>query len=115
MHSAPFSEMQVIMMSWVQCFLICCATAMAGLVHADTAGPDPSQLLAAGCFGCHGTDGQSRPGLAKLAGVPRSSLVQIMQDFKNDRRQGTLMNQLAKGYEDAEIEALAQYFSQQKP
>jgi cytochrome c553 len=106
---------QVIQMNSVKRFLACGCMLISGLVQADPSNLETSRNLAAGCFNCHGIDGQARPGLPKLAGWPSASMVQIMQDFKNDRRQGTLMNQLAKGYDEADIEALAQYFAQQKP
>ncbi len=93
----------------VSCMLI------GGMTHAAPLTPDQTRQLAAGCANCHGTDGQARMGMPVLAARNRSDLVELMQDYKNDRRQGSLMNQLAKGYEDAEIEALAQYFSQFKP
>jgi cytochrome c553 len=37
-----------------------------------------------------------------------------MLDFKSGRRPATLMHQLAKGYSDAEITAIAGYFAAQK-
>jgi cytochrome c553 len=37
-----------------------------------------------------------------------------MQDFKAGRRTGTIMPQLAKGYTDPQIEALAAWFAAQK-
>jgi cytochrome c553 len=102
-------------MNPVKSILTCCCILICCLAQADAITPEQSRHLAAGCFNCHGTDGYARPGLSKLAGWPSASMVQIMQEYKSDRRQGTLMNQLAKGYDEAEIEALAQYFSQQKP
>jgi cytochrome c553 len=38
-----------------------------------------------------------------------------MNAFKNDKRQGTIMHQIAKGYTDAEITQMAAYFAAQKP
>jgi cytochrome c553 len=49
-----------------------------------------------------------------LAGKPREDLVKTMQDFKAGRKPATLMHQLSKGFSDAQIEAIAQFFSQQK-
>jgi len=93
----------------IACMMIC------SLVQADVITPESSRQLAAGCANCHGTQGHARPGLPPLAGMSRSDMVQTMQDYKSDRRKGTVMNQLAKGYEDDEIQALARYFSQQAP
>jgi cytochrome subunit of sulfide dehydrogenase len=74
------------------------------------------QSLAATCANCHGTqgravDGASVPG---LAGLPASYLAEQMRAFKGGTRPATVMHQLAKGYNDAQIDALAAYFAQQK-
>lgn len=74
-----------------------------------------ARLLAANCANCHGTDGRSQGGMPSLAGLPKPYIVLQMQDFRSDKRVATVMHQLAKGYTDAEIDALAGYFSSVKP
>jgi sulfide dehydrogenase cytochrome subunit len=71
--------------------------------------------MASTCAACHGTGGRTAPGssVAGLAGRPPSSLVEAMKDFKDGKRQATVMHQLAKGYSDAEVAALAAYFEKQ--
>jgi cytochrome c553 len=78
--------------------------------------PDPNlgRNLAAACANCHGTNGVSQPGMPSLAGRKRASLVQPMQDFRSGRRPATVMHQIAKGYSDEQVEAIAAYFSAQK-
>jgi cytochrome c553 len=49
-----------------------------------------------------------------LAGVNKDDLVKSMQDFKTGRRPATVMHQLAKGYSDDQIVAIAAYFAAQK-
>ncbi|NDH57047.1 MAG: cytochrome C, partial [Betaproteobacteria bacterium] len=49
-----------------------------------------------------------------LAGQSKSYLVEQMKAFKEGRRTGTIMHQLAKGYTDEQIEAMASYLSAQK-
>lgn len=66
---------------------------------------------AAACSNCHGTNGVSAPGRETLAGMPEEMMVKKMQDFKLGRTQATLMHQLAKGYDDAQIAAIAKYFA----
>jgi len=70
--------------------------------------------LAAACANCHGTNGVSTGGMPPLAGQPRQYLVQTLKDFRDGRRPGTIMPQLAKGYADAQIEALSDYLAMQK-
>lgn len=73
------------------------------------------RALAANCAACHGTQGRAAPGspVAGLAGRPRDELVQVMAQFKSGQRPATVMHQIAKGYSDAEIAAMAEYFSKQ--
>lgn len=72
--------------------------------------------LAASCAQCHGTQGRAHEGAAlpSLAGQPKVALLSSLQAFKAGTRPATVMHQLAKGYSDAQIEALATYFAAQK-
>ena len=76
--------------------------------------PDQARLLAANCANCHGTEGRSQGGLPALNGVPKATLIALLQDFKSGKRPATIMQQLAKGYTDAEIDGIAGYFSSLK-
>ena len=71
--------------------------------------------LAANCAACHGTQGKPAAGstLAGLAGRPKEEIVQVMGQFKSGQRPATVMHQIAKGYGDDEIAAIAEYFSRQ--
>ena len=69
---------------------------------------------AAGCANCHGTQGQAQPGNESLAGMSKPDIVKKMQDFKLGRKPATVMHQLAKGYSDEQIDAIATYFAAQK-
>jgi len=93
------------------------ATAIAGANGAIAQGADskPARSLAASCANCHGTGGVSVGDVESLAGKPREDIVRKMQEFKSGARPATIMNQLAKGYTDEQIEALASWFAAQKP
>jgi cytochrome c553 len=69
---------------------------------------------AAACANCHGTDGRAQPGMESLAGSNKDDMVKKMQDFKSGRKPATIMHQLAKGYSDDQIVAIAGYFAAQK-
>jgi len=73
------------------------------------------RALAANCAACHGTNGRPAPGstLAGLAGKPKGELLTAMTQFRAGKKPATLMHQLSKGYTEAEIEAMADYFSRQ--
>ncbi|HEX4943551.1 MAG TPA: c-type cytochrome [Usitatibacteraceae bacterium] len=97
----------------------------AGLAVAQQPAPPafaPSNLspagirsLAANCAACHGTNGRPASGstLAGLAGKPRNEMSNSLTQFKEGKKPATVMHQLAKGYSDEELEALADYFSKQ--
>ena len=63
-----------------------------------------ARSLAASCANCHGTGGVSVGDVESLAGKPREEIVRKMQEFKSGARPATVMNQLAKGYTDEQIE-----------
>jgi cytochrome c553 len=71
------------------------------------------EALAATCANCHGTRGEpiKKPAVPGLAGIPANYFKEQMQGFKSGQRQATVMHQIAKGFSDAQIEELAQYFA----
>jgi sulfide dehydrogenase cytochrome subunit len=88
--------------------------ALSGLAQAQI---DPLHVRswAASCAACHGTNGHAQPGMIALAGVPKEVTIQKMLDYKAGRvPAATIMHQLAKGYSDEQIAAIAGYFAAQK-
>jgi len=98
--------------------LMSCLTAslLCTSAFAQTAAPSALQIRswAAGCANCHGTNGVAEPGHVSLAGQNADLMLKNLLDFKEGRRPATLMHQLAKGYSDAELKAIATYFAAQK-
>ena len=82
---------------------------------ATAADPNLARNLAASCANCHGTNGVSQGGMPSLAGQPKAELQRKLQDFKAARTPATIMHQLAKGYSDAQIELMAEWFAAQRP
>ncbi len=98
-------------------FLIAALMGTATVASAQTAStPDPLTVRswAAGCANCHGTNGRAEPGNESLAGANKDEMVKKMLDFKAGRKPATIMHQLAKGYSDEQIVAIAGYFAAQK-
>jgi cytochrome c553 len=101
------------------------ALGAAGVVFAQQPAPPapsfaPSDLsapgvraMAANCAGCHGTNGRAEPEttVLGLAGMKRDQFVRSMTQFKEGKKAATLMHQIAKGYSEAEIAALGDYFA----
>ncbi len=74
-----------------------------------------ARSLAATCANCHGTDGRSvTKEVPALAGQPKQFLISQMKAFQEGKRPATVMQQIAKGYTDAQLELLAGYLSAQK-
>ena len=75
-----------------------------------------SASLAATCANCHGTNGKAVAGstVTSLAGLDKDYLKAQMMAFKAGTRTATVMHQISKGYNDAQIESLANYFAAQK-
>jgi cytochrome subunit of sulfide dehydrogenase len=75
-----------------------------------------ARALAATCANCHGTQGVAvaNATVPGLLGLPGPYIVEQMKAFKAGTRPATVMHQLAKGYSDAQIEAIAAYFAAQK-
>jgi cytochrome c553 len=90
--------------------------ALHGAASAQEAQPLAVRSLAATCAACHGTQGRAVDGavVPGLAGVPSAYLSEQMKGFKSGARQATVMNQIAKGYSDTQIEQLAAFFAAQK-
>lgn len=66
--------------------------------------------LANACAGCHGTDGASPGPTPAINGLSAEDMAALLTSFKSDEVAVTIMNRIAKGYTDAEIQALAAYF-----
>ena len=91
--------------------LVAAALALAA-VAAHAQDNPVARSLAATCANCHGTEGRSvTQEVASLAGLPKEHIVAQMKAFRDGTRPATVMQQLAKGYSDAQIELVADYFS----
>jgi len=91
------------------------AMALAMLPLGAAAQETAARSLAASCAACHGSEGRSvSKEVIALAGLPKEHIVSQMKAFKDGTRPATVMHQLAKGYTDQQIDAIAGYFAAQK-
>ena len=76
-----------------------------------------ARSLAASCAACHGTlgHGVDNATVPPLAGQPAAQTVELFKAFRSGARSGSVMPQIAKGYSDAQIEAIAGLLAQEKP
>jgi sulfide dehydrogenase cytochrome subunit len=68
--------------------------------------------LANSCAICHGTDGKPpRGGIERLAGMKPKEFIDAMHQMQKGGTEGHLMTYVARGFSDAEIKQMADYFS----
>ncbi|HMV05333.1 MAG TPA: c-type cytochrome [Accumulibacter sp.] len=96
-------------MKWLLPLLGLVAAASLGAAEPTPASSYP--YLAANCLNCHGSEGRFNPAIPSIAGRDKAFLLETLKAYKAGTKAATIMNQLAKGYTDEEIAALADYFS----
>lgn len=70
--------------------------------------------LASTCAGCHNITGNAVPGMPSVSGQSKDALLRKLKDYKAGRQPATVMQQLAKGYSDEQLELIAAYYAAQK-
>lgn len=80
------------------------------LAKPASARPDAARIASA-CEGCHGDRGRGSGEIPGISGLSESLFVQKMNDFRSDRSPSTVMNRIAKGYQDADFVNLARFFA----
>ncbi|WP_354682740.1 c-type cytochrome [Cupriavidus necator] len=105
--------------------LLACVLCGAQPALADAVAPTPASITsttdtalrarsqAAACTSCHGPAGRAPAGspIPSLAGRPQAELVTQMQAFKAGTRPATVMHQIARGYSDEQVAAIAAWFA----
>jgi cytochrome c553 len=85
---------------------------IAAAVTASAASGQPPPGAAA-CSGCHPASARVTSPVVRLAGLERDAIVRALQEFRSGQRAGTIMDRIAKGFTDEEIQALAAWFAAQ--
>jgi len=76
-----------------------------------SAQPPVGRDLAANCFQCHGTDGRAEKGMPSIAGKDADSLFKKTREYQLKDKPNDIMARQAKGYTDAQISQIAEYFA----
>ncbi len=63
------------------------------------------------CYSYHGTDGKSVGDMPTIAGKSEKFIAEKLKSFRKGTDDPTVMNRIAKGFTDAEIEAIAKFFA----
>ncbi|NCC27050.1 MAG: cytochrome c4 [Gammaproteobacteria bacterium] len=81
---------------------------------AEVEAKDAREIVAAECVACHGMDGNGPvPTFPKLAGIQQEYLAKQLLELANGTRRSDVMKPIAEKYSQAELFALATYFSGQ--
>jgi len=93
--------------------LVAAAIGLGSVAAAVLASAEPP-AGAASCTGCHPVSSRVTSSVPRLAGLDRAAIVRAMQDFRSGQRAGTVMDRIAKGFTDDEIQAIAAWYATQK-
>jgi cytochrome subunit of sulfide dehydrogenase len=92
-------------------YLVAGMVAWATCAYAAAPEPPPG---ASACSGCHPASSSLRTGVPPLIGRNPADIVAAMQGFRSGQRAATVMDRIAKGFSDAEIEAIAAWYANQR-
>jgi cytochrome c553 len=99
---------------WLRCAVV--SVLAWGAAMTVGAAPTPLKERLQLCASCHNPDGNSViPDNPKLAGLDAAYLARQLIDLKSGKRKSPTMFAIMQMVEAGEIEALADYFSEQKP
>jgi len=68
---------------------------------------------AASCLGCHAAAADGSP-VPALGSFTAEQIVTAMQAFRSGSRPATVMDRIAKGFSDDEVEAIADWYARSK-
>jgi cytochrome subunit of sulfide dehydrogenase len=69
---------------------------------------------AASCSGCHPASPHVTSPVPRLAGRDQAAIVQAVKEFRSGKRAGTVMDRIAKGFTDEEVQAIAAWYAAQR-
>ena len=87
--------------------------AAVGQTARDVTDDNIGQTIGVTCFGCHGYNGVSQGVAPSLRG--RRDIAATLVEFKSGRRHGSIMDRIAKGYSDTEMDAVGRFFAEMGP
>ena len=90
------------------------ALSLAFLSSAPAFALDAAPAGAGACSGCHAAASGVASPVPRLAGLDAADMVKAMQAFRAGTRPATVMDRIAKGFNDAEIQAIAEWYARQR-
>ena len=93
--------------------LLAAAVGLVSIAAAAVAAAEPPPGAVA-CTGCQPASSRVSGPVPRLAGQDQAAIVRAMQEFRSGVRTGTVMDRIAKGFTDAEIQAIAAWYAGQR-
>ena len=93
--------------------VLAAAIGCASIAAAAVAAAEPPAGAAA-CSGCHPTSARVTSSVPRLAGLDQARIIRAMEDFHSGQRAATVMDRIAKGFTDDEIQAIAAWYASQR-
>jgi cytochrome subunit of sulfide dehydrogenase len=91
-----------------------CAAIVVGSTTTGLAGSFEPPVGAMACSGCHPEGSGVETSVPRLAGRKAQEIVAQMRALRSGQRGATVMDRIAKGYSDAEVEAIAKWYEAQQ-
>jgi cytochrome c553 len=88
-----------------------CLSAFAAGAAAAPVVPPPG---AASCTGCHAPSANVETNVPRIAGLGAAEIVAAMEAFRSGQKPATVMDRIAKGFSEAEVGAIAEWFGKQQ-
>jgi cytochrome subunit of sulfide dehydrogenase len=89
------------------------AIGLVSITAAAVASAEPPAGAAA-CSGCHPASARVTSPVPRLAGLDQAWIIRAMEDFRSGKRAATVMDRIAKGFTDDEIQAIAAWYASQR-
>jgi cytochrome c553 len=89
------------------------AIGVASIVAAVAASAEPP-AGAVSCSGCHPASTRVTSPVPRLIGLDQAAIVRAIQEFRSGQRAGTVMDRIAKGFTDEEVQAIAAWYATQR-
>lgn len=84
----------------------------------DPQGPEgqgpTTESIARNCTGCHGIDGKSPGSIPTIYGKSADWMAERLKEFRDGKRDSTIMQRIIKPFADSDIQAIAKYFATRK-
>lgn len=87
------------------------ATLLAASTLPALAQSPQAPLIALSCASCHGPSGAGQGSVPPIAGHDRAGFLATWAAFRANERPATIMGRIARGYTEAEVAQLADYFA----